>query len=676
MLHSFGPLPSHDQGLLMMMTVALIPNNWEADGLRPSSSLREIEYKTADMASSKIKPVLALAFFLQPVLGSVIPRVLQHDQTFDYVVIGGGIGGLTVASRLSEDPNISVAIVEAGTWPENVTGNQSQVPAYDFWYGGKGLNQTNPAVDWGFTTTPQAGVENQVVHYARGKSLGGSSNLHYMNYAFTTKGAFDQWADAVGDNSYKYESVREFYLKSMNFSPAKDTRFANATPIFDESDIRTNGPLDVTYAAYSQSWATWVQKAMTAVGIPQTEAFLDGSLNGHTWMTLTIDPVSGHRESSATAFLRPALSRKNLSVFDLTLAKRIIFNKKNVATGVEVAANGVTFTLQAKKEVIIAAGAFQSPQLLQVSGVGPAGLLKQHGIPVVADRPGVGQNLQDHLLFGIGHRVNLETFSALQYGNNRAIALDQFNTNQTGMLASSGGDYFAYEKVPAGLRTAQTDTGLSALSRFPTDWPEVQYVALPQFVGDEQFTDAGSPQDGYMYATLLAVLQAPASRGTVSIRSKDMSEPPVINPAWLTAQQDRDVAVAAFKRARQILGADILKDITIGDEYYPGPSVKTDKEIMKQITVGFNTISHAASTCKMGKKHDPMAVVDAKARVFGVHNLRVVDASAFPFLPPGLPQSTICKSRSPGAVICKPSADRDCLDMLAEKIADSIVNRD
>ncbi|KAI0905319.1 putative choline dehydrogenase [Ustulina deusta] len=606
------------------------------------------------MASSKVKPMLALALLLQTVLGYVMPRTSPSTHAFDYVIVGGGTGGLAMASRLSENPNISVAVVEAGTWSEKETGNQSQVPAYDFWYGGKGLNQTNPAADWGFTTTPQAGVGNQVVHYARGKSLGGSSNLNYMNYAHTVKGAFDQWADVVGDKSYEYESVREFYLKSMNFSPAKDTRFANATPIYDESDAATGGPLDVTYAAYSQSWATWVQKAMNAVGIPKREAFLDGSLMGCSWMTLTIDPVSGHRESSATAFLQPVLSRKNLAVFDLTLAKRVVFNKNKAATGVEVEANGATFTLRANKEVILAAGAFQSPQLLQVSGVGPAALLKQHGIPVVADLPGVGQNLQDHVLFGIGHRVSLETYSALQYGNNRVIAEDQFNANQTGMLASSGGDFFAFEKVPADLRAGFSASTKKSLSKYPADWPEVEYVALPQFVGDEEFTDAGSPQDGYMYATLLAVMQTPASVGTVSIRSNSMSDPPVINPAWLTAQQDRDVVVAAFKRARQILGADVLKQVTIGDEYYPGPSVKTDEQILKQMSVQFNTISHPASTCKMGTKKDPMAVVDTKARVFGVQNLRVVDASAFPFLPPGLPQSTVY--------------------MLAEKIADSIVN--
>ncbi|KAI1444130.1 putative choline dehydrogenase [Annulohypoxylon stygium] len=595
--------------------------------------------------------------------------------TYDYVIVGGGAGGLTIASRLSENRDMKVAVVEAGTWPENIVGNQTQVPGYDYFYSGKARNQTNSQVEWGFETIAQAGINNQTIHYARGKALGGSTALNYMNYAFANKGALQMWAETVGDDSFLYNNAIKFYRKSLNYVPSRTTRARNATPAITAHDFSVGGPVDVTFSAYSQSWATWIAEAMTSVGIPKVNTFLNGNLMGSSWMPATISGTSGFRESSATAYLRPVIHRNNLHVYDLTLAERILFDHKKTATGVQVTSSGGgTFTLKARREVIISGGTFQSPQLLQVSGVGPADLLAQHKIPVVADRGGVGHGMQDHVLFAIAVKVNLETLSSLQYRDIFEAAVRQFNANQSGPLSSPGADYFGFEKLPRDIRQGLAPSTLKCkkaqvpfvidieciiliviflgLSSYPKDWPEVQFVAAPAYIGDEEYANEAIPHDGTMIASLLAILATPASRGNVRISSPNMRDKPLINPNWLTELQDKDVVVGAFKRIRQILASPALNNIIIGEEYYPGSKVHTDDQILAQIKKSFNTMFHAVSTCKMGRATDKYAVVDNHARVYGVRNLRVVDASIFPFLVPCVPQATVY--------------------MVAEKIADDI----
>ncbi|KAL1962130.1 hypothetical protein VTN77DRAFT_534 [Rasamsonia byssochlamydoides] len=574
----------------------------------------------------------------------------QEDlgRVFDYVIVGGGPGGLTVANRLSENASVSVAVIEAGTFYEDVVGNQSQVPGYDFRYDGKSPNYTIPFVDWGFLTTPQASIDGQIFHYVRGKALGGSTALNYMTYTLPAKGALQRWADAVGDPSYTYDNVVQYYRKSMNFTPPDmATRWANSTPAYNPADTATGGPLAVSYAAFAQSWSTWAAKALEAIGIRKTDAFINGNLNGSSWMMHTIDHSTGFRASAEAAFLRPYLDRPNLAVFNGTLGERILFDDDKVARGVQVTTGNTTYTLSATREVIVAGGAFQTPQLLQVSGVGPAALLRQHGIPVVADRPGVGQGMNDHVFFGIAYRVNLQTATSLSYGDNLQIAIDQFNTNATGPLTSPGGDYAGLEKLPAEFRANFSAATLQTLAELPEDWPEIEYLVLPSYVGNLESPDDTAPLDGSNYATFCAALVAPASRGNVSIASSRMSDPPLINPNWLTAPSDLELLTAAFKRVRQAFTSSVLANVTIGDEFFPGASVQTDEQILRQLKAGFSPLFHASATCQMGKPDNELAVVDSHARVYGVKNLRIVDASAFPFLPP---------------------------DMLAEKIADDIKN--
>lgn len=453
------------------------------------------------------------------------------------------------------------------------------------------------------------------------EQLGGSSNLNYMGYTHTTDGALQKWADEVGDASYAYSSSSHYYRKSMNFTAANtEARLANATTMVSQGTASVGGPLDVTYSSWAQSFSTWVAKSMEAVGILATDAFINGRLHGSSWLTSTINPRNGHRESAATAYLEPFVGRPNLHIFDSTLGERILFDGYKVARGLEVTTANRTYTLTARREVIVSGGAFQSPHLLLVSGVGPAHLLREHGISVVADRPGVGQNLQDHVFFGISYRVGVETASALQYGDARALAVAEFNSNGTGPLASPGGDFAGYEKLPRDLRASFAPATLEELARLPSDWPEMQYLTLPTYVGDFETVSTGSPQDGYMYATLLATLIAPSSRGNVSISSPRMADPPLINPNWMTTQRDVDLVIGGFKRLRQILTSPAMVNVTEGPEYYPGAQVQTDDQIHRQIQDSFNTMYHAASSCKMGRPSDPYAVVDKHARVYGVKN--------------------------------------------------------
>ena len=235
-----------------------------------------------------------------------------------------------------------------------------------------------------------------------------------------------------------------------------------------------------------------------------------------------------------------------------------------------------------------------------------------------------------------------------QFGN--------FSTAQEGPLTNPVADFLGWEKVPESLRSNFSAEAQAALAQFPPDWPEIEYISAPGYVGDFGDLFLDQPEDGYQYATILGTLVAPLSRGEVTLASADASDLPLINPNWLTDPTDQEVAVAIYKRVRTAFASNFMQAVRIGDEYFPGPAVQSDGDILNTIMNTVQTVWHASVTCRMGVADDPTAVVDSKARVIGVQGLRVVDASAFALLPPGHPQSTIY--------------------MLAEKIADDIKNGD
>jgi choline dehydrogenase len=466
-----------------------------------------------------------------------------------------------------------------------------------------------------------------------------------MAYQRGTKAAHQQWADMVGDSSYAWDQFLPFFEKSLNYTPANDElRGANASVVSDPSVLGTgDGPLSVTYPHYAQAFATWAKHAFMEIGLQVRNGFQSGALLGQSYGLYTINATTMHRDSSETSFLRKGLADPNLTVFQSAMAKRIRFHGKR-AVGVDVETSGFPYTLSARKEIVLSAGALQSPQLLMVSGVGPAATLKAHDIPIVADRPGVGQNMQDHIIYAPSYRVNVITQSALLDPVFEAQANRDYNERAAGIYANPTSDILAWEKIPEPKRSAWLSNHTrQVLAEYPDDWPEVEFLSMGGYFGYQKNYIRDNPSDGYQYASLAVSLCTPRSRGNITITSPDAAVPPLINPNWLTDSVDVELAVAAFKRTRDFFNTTAIQPILIGPEYFPGPQVATDEEILDHVRKSFDTIFHASCTCAMGRVNDPQAVVDSKARVIGVDALRVVDASAFPFLPPGHPQSTICK---------------------------------
>lgn len=568
------------------------------------------------------------------------------NATYDYVVVGGGTAGLTLATRLAQNGSYSVAVVEAGSFYELGNGNYSVVPASATHFTGADPTDVNPVIDWAFVTTPQAGLGGRRLHYARGKCLGGSSARNYFLYQRGTRDAYATWANEVGDSSYEFDAFLPYLERSVDFTQANNSlRFPNASYTFagaNQSFSTNGGPLQVTIPNYADAFATWLLQAFPQIGVPLASDFVSGRLEGINWAMVTLDPKYMTRSSSETSFLRTAIVETGLITYLSTQAEKILFNGTR-ATGVLVNSSGLAYTLSANKEVILSAGTFQSPQLLMVSGVGPSSTLSQFGIDTISNLPGVGQNMWDHIFFGPSYQVNLITHSSLGNPAFAAAATEQFLANATGIMTTAGGDTVGWEKLPKPERDALPKSAIAALAKFPADWPEIEYLMLDGYAGDNENYITGAPQTPYNYGSVVAALVAPLSRGNVTIRSASTHDLPVVNPNWFTDPTDRQLGIAAFKRLRQVMDTQTMRNVTIGEEVYPGRNVSSDAQIEKAIEQIAITVYHAAGTCKMGRKNDTMAVVDNRARVFGVEGLRVVDASAFPFLPPGHPMSTICK---------------------------------
>ena len=468
-----------------------------------------------------------------------------------------------------------------------------------------------------------------------------------MVYHRGTVGSYEQWANTVDDQSYAWDNFLPFFQKSVNFTgPDMSLRSANSTPEYDAVAAAGdgNGPLSVTFPHYAQAFGTWAAQAFEQIGIPVINGFLSGKLIGQSWTAFTLNADHMTRDSSETSFLHEGLENPALIVYPSAMAKQILFDDSKKATGVRIGVGDFEYVLSARKEVVLSAGVTNSPQLLMASGVGPADTLNSLSIPVVANRPAVGQGMQDHVLFNIVYRVNAPTLTSLQYPSFAAEQAALYSkTPAAGMYTSPNTDVLAWEKIPQELRSHWSNSSQSALNAYPADWPEVEYISIPTYLGDVQDTDSTGPLDGYNYATLTGVLVAPRSRGYVTITSPDTDVAPVINPNYLTEQSDVDIVVAAFKRMRQFYSTETMKNYTIGEEYYPGKNVSTDAEIETHLRGNYSTIWHGSSTCAMGRASDPKAVVDSQARVIGVEGLRIVDASAMPFLPPGHPMSSICE---------------------------------
>lgn len=521
------------------------------------------------------------------------------NATYDYIVVGGGTAGLGVAYRLAEDGTKQVAVVEAGGFYQVENGNTSSVPAYCVEYGAFDPSSATefPLVDWGFVTAPQAGLNNRTLHYGRGKTLGGSSAENAMIYNRGTIGSYQVWADAVDDQSWTFENLLPYFAKGTNLTipdPNNTVRAANAShiplPANPDAYNETGGPLHISYPNFALPFSSYLALAMQELGFPTQQDFISGNLLGAQYAPVTVAPDTQTRDSSQTSYLETAIENglTNLKVYTHTLAKQILFDANNTATGVKVVSgNSEPYVLSARSEVIVSAGAFQSPQLLMVSGIGPKKELDKFGIPVLADRPGVGQNMWDHLDFGPSYYINAQGLTLSPSPENDA-AVQQYISNRTGFLTSPGVGWIGWEKVPAANRVNFTETTSSELAKFPADWPEIEY----------EISEAPQSGSDRVTGTVIAIPVSPLSRGTVSIVSNDTSDLPVISPNWLTNEADVQVAIQAFKRARAMTQTSAIQPILIGEEVSPGLNVTSDDDIYEWIKNNAYMNWHASCTCK------------------------------------------------------------------------------
>ncbi len=395
----------------------------------------------------------------------------------------------------------------------------------------------------------------------------------------------------------------------------------------------SGGPVHVAYPYWTNAISSWVDKVLEKMGFPEVQGFSNGVLLGRSYITHTINPYTRRRETASTSYLREALLEStNLNLYTRTLAKKILFDDSKKATGVQINTDGFDWAINAKKEVIVSAGVMRSPQLLMVSGIGPRDTLEQLGVTVLSDRPGVGKNFQDTIILGPTNPVKVESHSQLM-GSKETLprSIYEYNNFRTGLLTNPGQDYFAFEKHQPGMLNSSTSADIKR--EFPDDWPTFSYIAL-----DDTFV----PQyNGKNYFSMSAALMTTFSRGSVTIDSTDTAKNPVVDPRWLDDPRDKEMAVAAFRRCREIVATETMREVIDGPELLPGSQFETDEEILRYIAETSDAYYAGVGTCAMGKADDPNAVVDSHARVLGVKGVRVVDASAFPFAIDGQPMGTV-----------------------------------
>ncbi|KAL8819444.1 MAG: hypothetical protein Q9223_002127 [Gallowayella weberi] len=559
---------------------------------------------------------------------------------FDYVIIGGGTAGLTVAERLSEDPAVSVAVIEAGGFYELDNGNVSQIPAFY----AKNFNQTNapetvqPLIDWAYVTEPQKGLANRQFHYSQGKTLGGSSGRNSNIFTRGTKGFYQRWADLVGDQSWAWDNVLPYFKKSVDFTPPNKAKMGvNANISYDPAAYSPGGPLHVTYSNYYQPMNAGLIKGFEALNFSSQAGFSSGRMNGYGYLAVSINPDTQIKDSSETAFLTEAFNATSFRVYKNTIAQKILFDG-TTATGVQVETAGLSYALKAAKEVIVAAGVTRSPQMLMVSGIGPKEILSQHKIPVIVDRP-VGQNWQDHCAFEFQYEMNVEGNAALE-GNQKFLeqATQDFLQTQTGPLSNWGGDILGFEKLPNPYRQALSSSALKDLAQLPADQPEIEWLIASH--GPQAATKS--------YVTFTPAILAVTSKGTIGLTSANAADNPIIDPKTFSSPTEQALGVQIYKRLQEFVNATGL---TTGPELKVGAR-DTDADILDGMKQTGLPWYHGVASCPMGKESDANAVVDTQGRVFGVKGLRVVDASIIPLIAPGHSMAPVY--------------------MVAEKIADAI----
>jgi choline dehydrogenase len=521
----------------------------------------------------------------------------------DYIIVGAGSAGCVLANRLTADGKTRVLLLEAGG-DDRPMHNPSQFLSNVMIHVPVGYSQTlkDPKVNWLYQTEPDPGSGGRQHAWPRGKVLGGSSSINAMLYIRGQREDYDGWRQ-LGCEGWSYDDVKPYFLRSQHQERGADDWNATGGPL-NVSDMRDGHPVSDA-----------VIDACVQAGLPRIEDLNAAQQEGATWFQVTMK--NGRRWSAAVAYLHPVLKRSNLVVETGSLATRVLFREKR-AVGVEFIQNGMRRTATANAEVILAGGAVNSPQLLQLSGVGPAALLQEYGIPVVADVPGVGENLQDHYVVGLRYRLKKGVLSVNEMSKGRRLVGEalKYAFLRRGLLTLSAAHIAAFVKSRPDLST-----------------PDIQFHILPATMDAEKLaTQQKMELEGEPGLTIAPCQLRPESRGTIRIKSADSSVYPAIAPNYLADPLDQEVAIAGLKWARKIASQPALTRY-IDHEMNPGPGFETDDMLLTYARMGGTTIYHPVGTCMMGS--GPMAVVDPQLRVRGVEALRVVDASVMPRLVSG-----------------------------------------
>lgn len=532
-------------------------------------------------------------------------------ETFDYIVIGAGSAGCVLANRLSENPNNKVLLLEAGGPDKKM---EIHIPAA---YGN--LHRTE--VDWGFTTEPQKYVNNRRMYLPRGKTLGGCSSTNAMAYVRGNAADYDEWAE-LGNKGWSYKEILPYFIKSEHNED------------IDNAYHGKNGLLNITHAKYFQTpYAQAFVDACVEKGIAENKDYNGEKQEGAGFFQFSIK--NGKRHSVATAFLKPVLSRPNLIVLTHARVKQILI-ENNKTTGVEyINEKNELLKVSVSKEVIVSAGSFQSPQILMLSGIGDAEELKQHNIPLKKDLPGVGKNLQDHLFFFVSSlSLQQEGFNHHLKPLSQIVDLVQWLITHKGALTVSPLEAYAF----------MTINGAKSVN--------LQFHFAPLHIGDAQNnvdvynTKTYPTVDGY---TILPSLVKPKSRGYVALKSANPLDEPIIQPNFLSEEEDLKTLVDGTRKALEVMNANAFSPYR---KAIIAPADQSEAGIIEHIKQNLETIYHPVGTCKMG--NDAMAVVNHELKVHGIEGLRVVDASIMPTIVAGNTNApTIMIAEKAAAMILK-----------------------
>ncbi|OLB70287.1 MAG: choline dehydrogenase [Alphaproteobacteria bacterium 13_2_20CM_2_64_7] len=525
----------------------------------------------------------------------------MYADFFDYIVVGAGSAGCVLANRLTASGRHRVLLLEAGGHDRNIW---IHVPL------GYGKLFTNPKVNWLYTSEPEAELNNRRIIQPRGKVLGGSSSINGLLYIRGQPADFDHWRQ-LGNSGWSFDDVLPYFRRAEDQQRGEDALHGMGGPLA-VSDVCEPHPLCEAFIAAAQQ-----------AGFPRNDDFNGPTQEGAGYFQLTAR--RGRRCSTAVGYLRPARRRPNLTIVSNALAGRILFSGRR-AVGVEYRHGETTRVAHANAEVILAGGTFNSPQLLQLSGLGPAPLLQSLGINVIADMPGVGADLQDHLQVRMQYRCTerITMNDVIHSWRHRAGAGLRYALFRKGLLAIGAGYAGGFFRTSPMAATPDVQVHFIIFSA------EAAGAALHPFPG-----------------FIASVCQLrPESRGFVRIKSADPRQPPAIQPRYLSSPVDRNTVVAGMKLLRRIMCQPTMRRY-IAEERAPDPRCTSDAELLEFARATGTTVFHPTSTCRMGR--DPTAVVDDRLHVHGIERLRVVDGSVMPTVVSGNTNAAIVMIAEKGA---------------------------